>query len=138
MDPYHPTPPNWFQRNWKWFVPTGCLALLAAVALFAAAIIFGVGSIMQNSDVYKHSLEVAKKNKQVIEQIGNSIEENGMISGNISTTNYSGNALLDIPVKGSKGEGIIHVEAEKQNNIWTYSTLDFYPEHSSKSINLLE
>ena len=129
---------NWFERNWKWFVPTGCLALIAVVVVFATVIILGISSVMHNSDVYQHSMETAKKNKQVVELIGNTIEEDEMVSGSINTSGHSGNALLDISVKGSKGKGLIHVQAEKQNDIWTYSKLNFYPEGSSQPINLLE
>lgn len=129
---------SWFQRNKKWFIPTGCLAAIAVIALFAAVIIFGISSVMHSSDVYQHSMKAAKSNKEVTELIGNTIEEDGMISGSINTSGHSGNALLDIPVKGSKGKGLIHVQAEKQNDIWTYSTLNFYPEGSSQPINLLK
>ncbi len=128
---------NWFQRNWKWFVPTGCLSLIVIAVLFGLAVFKGVTSIMKESDVYKHSMEVARKDKNVIEKIGNNIDSDGMMSGNISTTNYSGEAFMDIPIKGSKGEGLLHVEAEKQNNIWTYQTLDFYPKGSTDAIDLL-
>jgi hypothetical protein len=139
MENYYPNQhKNWFERNWKWFVPTGCLTLIVIIALFATAVFFGVTSIMKNSDVYQHGMAVAQKNKYVVEKIGNNIQENGMSSGSINTSNDSGNALLDIPIKGSKGKGLLHIEAEKRNNTWTYGTIDFYPEGSSEPINLLD
>jgi len=34
-----PAPPsNWWSRNWKWFVPTGCLTLILLFSLFLALI----------------------------------------------------------------------------------------------------
>jgi hypothetical protein len=138
MDYYPPVPKNWFQRNWKWFVPTGCLGLIVLVALFATAVIFGVTSMMKSSDVYMHSMDVVQKNRQVIEKIGNHIKPDGVISGNISTSNNSGNAQLEIPVKGSKGAGSIHVIAQKESNIWVYRTMEFYISDSGETINLLE
>ena len=30
---------NWWDRNWKWFVPVGCLGALALVAVFVGAIL---------------------------------------------------------------------------------------------------
>jgi hypothetical protein len=115
-------------------IPSGCLSLI----LFVVLLFVAVFSMMKKSDVYQHSMEVAQKNEQVIEKIGNQIESDGMISGNISTTNYSGNAQLDIPIKGTKGTGLLHVIAVKQNNIWTYHTLEFYKKDSDAPINLLD
>ncbi|MCF6133288.1 cytochrome c oxidase assembly factor Coa1 family protein [Flavobacterium wongokense] len=139
MEDYYPVPPkNWFQRNWKWFVPTGCLSLIIVVVLFGIALFKGITSVMKDSDVYQHSISVAKKNKTVNEKIGTPLEDNGMISGSINTSGYSGSAQLDIPIKGKKGEGIIHVEAEKKNDIWIYHTLDFYTKGSVTPISLLE
>lgn len=139
MDDYYPhVRQNWFQRNWKWFVPTGCLSLIVIVVLFGIALFKGVTSMMKNSDVYVHAMEVVHKNKAVNEKIGMPIEENGMSSGSISTSNSSGSAFMEIPVKGPKGEGMIHVEAERINNVWTYEVIDFYPKGSTTPINLLE
>jgi hypothetical protein len=57
------TPPqrtNWWERNWKWFVPTGCLGML----LFAAGLVLVVISIafgaLKSSDAYKVALAKAK------------------------------------------------------------------------------
>lgn len=141
MENYYPyTEPrkNWFQRNWKWFVPTGCLTLLIIAGLVITGIYFGVTSIMKDSDVYRHSFEVTQKNPQVIEKIGTPIEADGMINGTISTTNSSGEAAFDIPVKGPKGKGKIHVVAYKEHNVWLYTTLLFTKEGSFENIDLLE
>lgn len=138
MKDYYAPNKNWFQRNWKWFVPSGCLGLIVIFVLLALGIFAGVNSAMKSSDVYKHSMEVSARNKQVINEIGTGLENDEMISGSISTTNYSGEASMDIPVKGSKGKGLIHVETKMQNKIWTYHVLNFYPEGSTEPINLLE
>ena len=139
MENYYPMPKkNWFQRNWKWFVPTGCLTLLIIFGLLITSIVFGVTSMMKNSDVYKHSLEVAQKDPQLIEIIGTNIKNDGLVSGNISIRNSSGDAELDIPIKGSKGNGIIHVVAYKEAGAWVYTTLIFDKKGSHERIDLLE
>src|SRR4051812_38785428 len=91
---------SWWARNWKWFVPTGCLSIIVVMVLFGLAIFTGVSSMMKNSDVYIHTMDVTQKSTLVIAQLGKHIETDGMTSGNISTTNYSGNADLTIPLKG--------------------------------------
>ncbi|MGC4040055.1 MAG: cytochrome c oxidase assembly factor Coa1 family protein [Flavobacterium sp.] len=140
MENYYPYPQprkNWFQRNWKWFVPTGCLTLIIIAGLVITGIYFGVTSFMKDSDVYKHSLEAAQKNPQVIQQIGNPVEAGEMITGNISTSGTSGEADLDIPVQGPKGKGTIHVVAYKEHNVWLYTTLLFNKEGSYENVDLL-
>ncbi|HEV2762364.1 MAG TPA: hypothetical protein VGV38_05155, partial [Pyrinomonadaceae bacterium] len=49
-----PGPPrkNWWGRNWKWVVPTGCLGLLVGVGLFVAAIVFIALSAVKATEVY--------------------------------------------------------------------------------------
>jgi hypothetical protein len=35
--------PNWWSRNWKWFVPVGCLSLILLFCAFIA-VVFGAAS----------------------------------------------------------------------------------------------
>jgi hypothetical protein len=128
---------NWWDRNWKWFVPTGCLSLLVLFGLFIAGIFFGVTSIMENSDAYKESMVAVKHNKILIEKLGNPIETDGMISGSINTTNNSGNCNLEIPLKGPKGKGTLFVVGEKRGK-WKYSEVTVYIEKTQEEIDLLQ
>lgn len=128
---------NWWDRNWKWFVPTGCLSLLILFGLFIAGIFFGVTSMMTNSDAYKESLAAAQHNKIVIEKLGQPIETDGMISGSIQTHNDSGNCDLQIPLKGPKGKGTLFVVAEKRGK-WKFSEMSVYIEKTAEEIDLLQ
>jgi hypothetical protein len=129
---------SWWSRNWKWLVPSGCLTLLVLFGLFIGSIFYGVTSVMKNSDVYVHSLTLAKENEKVTSLIGKSIDADGMTTGNISTTNDSGEADLTYSVKGTKGKGSIHVIAHKENNVWNYELIEFNADGSNQKINLLE
>ncbi|MCP2026184.1 hypothetical protein L1276_001324 [Flavobacterium sp. HSC-32F16] len=135
-DHYQPQP-NWWDRNWKWFVPTGCLSLLVIAGLFIAGLYFGITSIMKDSDAYKESMAAVQNNKLVIEKLGSPIETDGMISGNINTTNNTGECDLQIPLKGSKGKGTLFVVAEKRGK-WKYSELTVYIEKTEEEIDLLQ
>ena len=127
---------NWWDRNWKWFVPTGCLSLLVLFGLFIAGIFFGVTSMMKESDAYKGAMTELQHNKIVKEKLGNSIEADGMVSGNINIHNNTGNCDLQIPVKGSKGKGTLFVVAEKKGK-WKYSEMSVYIEATDEEIDLL-
>ncbi|OXG06160.1 cytochrome oxidase complex assembly protein 1 [Flavobacterium araucananum] len=128
---------SWWDRNWKWFVPTGCLSLIVIFALFIAGIFFGVTSMMKDSDAYKGAMTQVQNNKLVIEKLGNPIEDDGMTSGSINITNDSGNCDLQIPIKGPKGKATVFVVAEKRGT-WKYSQIIVYIKATKEEIDLLK
>ncbi|QOG01897.1 cytochrome c oxidase assembly factor Coa1 family protein [Flavobacterium sp. MDT1-60] len=135
-DNYTEVRKNWWDRNWKWFVPTGCLGLLVLFGLFIAGIFFGVTSMMKDSDAYKGAMTIAQHDKLVNDRLGTPIESDGMVSGNISINNDTGNCDLQIPIKGSKGKGTVFVVAEKKGK-WEYSELSVYINATEEQIDLL-
>jgi hypothetical protein len=128
---------NWWDRNWKWFVPTGCLGLIILFALFIGGIFLGVTSMINDSDAFKGAMTEVKHNKTVLEKLGNPIETDGMTSGSISTSNNSGNCDLQIPIKGPKGKGTLFVIATKRGN-WEYQELSVFVEKTKEKIDLLK
>lgn len=129
---------NWWGRNWKWFVPVGCLGTLVLFVCFTALIIFFVFGLIKSSDVYNDAIAKVKTNPSVQEIIGTPIEEGIFISGSIKTSGPSGNASISIPVSGPKGKGTIFVEAEKSAGQWTFSTLVLEIKETKQRIDLLE
>ena len=103
--------PNWWKRNWKWFVPLGCLSVTIFFVAFVASIILIVFSAIKSTDVYKHALARAKADPAVIEALGSPIKEGFLVSGNTNVNGASGEANLAIPVSGPKGNGTIYVAA---------------------------
>ena len=90
MDPYLSTSPqrtNWWGRNWKWFVPTGCLGILLLAASFVFVIICIVFSAMKSSDAYKIALAKAQADPRVVNALGFPITDGFFVSGK---TNVSG------------------------------------------------
>lgn len=128
---------NWWDRNWKWFVPTGCLSLIIIFGLFIGGIFFGITSMMKDSDAYKESMIAVKNNKLVVEKLGNPIETDGMISGSISTTNNTGECDLQIPLKGPKGKGTLFIIASKRGK-WKYEQMSVYIDKTDEEIDLLQ
>lgn len=136
-DDYVEVRKSWWERNWKWFVPTGCVSILLIFVLFIAGIFFGVTSMMTNSDAYKGAMTEAQKNKLVIEKLGSPIEDDGMTSGSINTTNNGGNCDLQIPIKGPKGKGTLFIVAEKRGK-WKYSEMTVFINSTKEEIDLLK
>ena len=115
--------PGWWSRNWKWFVPAGCLTLILLFCLFITLIFTIVMGSMKSSDAYKEAVAKARANPTVVEKLGTPIEEGYFVSGNINVQNDSGNADLQIPISGPKGKAVIHVVASKSAGKWEYSRL---------------
>lgn len=129
---------DWWGRNWKWFVPVGCLGSLIVFAGFLAMIFFFVFGLMKSSDPYKEALAMAKAHPIVQETLGTPIEAGLFTMGNISTSGPSGEADLSIPISGPYGGGTLFVTAEKAAGKWTYSALILELEDPVKRIDLLE
>jgi Cytochrome oxidase complex assembly protein 1 len=124
LPPVHSVPGrNWWLRNWKWFVPVGCLGTLTLFIAFLVSIAVIVFSAVKSTDVYKDALARAKAHPSVIEILGSPIKEGFLVSGNTNVNGASGEANLSIPISGPKGKGTIYVAANKSLGEWNYSGL---------------
>lgn len=139
MDPNTPPLParNWWSRNWKWFVPSGCLTILLLFAIFIFGIISFVFGIMKSTDVYKDTLAKVRAEPAVIEALGSPIKDGMFFSGSTNVNGASGEANLAIPISGSKGKGTIYVVAVKSAGLWNYTILAVEISETKKRIDLL-
>ena len=94
---------SWFGRNWLWFVPVGgCLTIILLFIFGIGALFFGVSEVLSNSTPYEYAVEQASNDSRVIEYLGKPIETAGIMRGNISIKNGSGEVDISIPLKGPK------------------------------------
>ena len=115
---------SWFSRNWLWFVPvSGCLLIILLFVFGIGAAIFGATKFITNSEPYEYAFERATTNELVIKSLGEPIEADGIMQGNISIKNNGGDADIKIPIKGPKGKASIVVKAKKYEGEWDYETL---------------
>ncbi len=137
--PYQPSPvpqPSWWQRNWKWFVPTGCFTLLVLIAVFVGLILLTVSGAMKSSDAYKTAVARAGAAPRVTNALGTPLTTGMFTTGSINVSGPVGNANLAIPISGPKGKGTIYVVADKAAGQWKYSTLTVGVEKSGEQIEL--
>lgn len=128
---------NWWGRNWKWFVPVGCLGLIVISIGFVTIIFFLVFSLIKSSDVYKEAIAIAEAHPLVQEAIGTPIEAGTFVSGNINTSGPSGEADLAIPISGPNGKGTIYAVAVKSAGQWDFSTLVVEIKETGERLELL-
>jgi hypothetical protein len=129
--------PNWWKRNWKWFVPLGCVSIAVLSVVFVGSIVLIVFGAVKSSDVYKDALARAKTHPAVIEALGSPVTEGLLLSGNTNVNGASGEANLSIPVSGPKGKGTIYVAATKSLGQWNYSGLVLEIARTHQRIDLL-
>ena len=129
---------NWWKRNWKWFVPMGCLTMALLFLAFVGSILVVVFSAMKSTDVYKEALARAKADPAVIEALGSPIKDGFLVSGNTNVNGASGESNLAIPISGPKGKGTIYLSANKSLGQWNYSGLVVEVGQTHERIDLLQ
>jgi hypothetical protein len=128
---------NWWNRNWKWFVPVGCLGAIVLLVGFGAMIVFLAFGFVKSSESYKQAVAIAKTNSAVMEALGSPIKEGLLFAGNINISGSSGEADLAIPISGPKGKAILYAVATKSAGKWTFSTLEVAIKASGERIDIL-
>jgi hypothetical protein len=129
---------TWLQRNWKWFVPTACLAAVALFLGSVALIVAIVFGFMKKSDAYSGALARVKESPAVVELLGTPISEGWFVTGNINVSGSSGQAELAIPISGPKAKATVYVEAQKKLGQWHFDGLVVQIEGTEKRIDILE
>ena len=130
--------PNWWKRNWKWFVPLGCLTVALMFLLFVGSILVIVFSAMKSTDVYREALARAKSDPALIEALGSPIKDGFLFSGNTNVNGASGESNLSIPISGPKGKATVYVSAKKLLGRWNYSGLVVEIGRTHQRIDLLQ
>jgi hypothetical protein len=138
--PMQPAAPRkgWWARNWKWFVPTGCMTIIVLFAAFIGGILTLVAGTMKSSDAYKQALARVQADPQVADKLGRPLTPGWFISGSVNVNGDSGDANLAIPISGPKGKGKVYAEAKKSAGLWQFDTLQVEVEGQPGRIDLLQ
>ncbi len=131
---------GWFSRNLWWLLPTAFLVMVLPCGC-CGGIFWWVISSIKSSEPYRMALERVRTDREVIEQLGEPVEEAGWIpTGNFSyqTNNgvTSGRASFDFSVSGPKGSARVHAEAACRNGKWGFRVLEVTPASGGQTISL--
>jgi hypothetical protein len=127
---------GWWARNWKWFVPTGCLVMVLLVVALVAGTFTMVMGMMRGSDAYDEAMRAARANPALVAAIGTPIEEGSLVSGAYEDNGATGKASLAIPVTGPRGNATIYIEGAKSAGEWRYDVLVAEVEATKERIEL--
>jgi hypothetical protein len=128
---------NWWERNWKWFVPVGCLVVVLIGAALVVGLVVFVFGMFKHNGAYVDAVHAAEANPVVAAELGSPVEEGFMASGNINENGASGHADMAIPLTGPRGKAMVYVVADKSAGRWKFATLVAEIERTHQRIDLL-
>ncbi len=122
----HDSPSSSQSSRLAWvFLGLGCLVptIVCGGCLAMGGLgIFGVASLLKNSEPYKTSLAAAEANPAIQDALGAPLS-GSFPQGNINLNNQEGEADLTYKLTGPNGQATIHVVGTRTNGQWTYSTM---------------
>jgi hypothetical protein len=119
------------QRRWAAW---GVVALLAGIA-FTALFVFGVFSLLKDSEAYKLAQQRLDADARIAEIVGRPVST-GFPMGQIQTSGPRGSASLSFRVQGPQGKGTVFVEAVKDLGAWKIDRMVFEEEGTGRRIDL--
>lgn len=136
--PLHSAAPtrNWWERNWKWFLPTLLVTGLLCFTGFCVLLFGMINSMMKSSEPYQTAMQRAQAQPQVIAALGEPIKAGYFIQGNIGTQGSRGSADLAIPLSGPRGEATLYVVGEQTAGQWHYELMVVRVDGQDRAIEL--
>jgi hypothetical protein len=128
---------NWWDRNWKWFLPLVIIAPALCCGGGVASLVFGLASAMKSAPPYVASLEQVQGDTRVQAALGTPITAGSFVSGNLSTNNNSGTADFSYQVSGPNGSATVTFDAQQTNSVWTFNQLDVVIDDTGERIDLV-
>lgn len=119
---------NWFQRNWLWAVPSGCMAVLLCCTLTIGGIFAVVSTTIRNSEVFTQAMQTLESDPRAVDALGSPMEAGWLVQGNVSTELRNGvqqgSADLSVPISGPNGSGQLIISAQDFGSGWEYGQLE--------------
>ncbi len=128
---------GWWNRNWYWALPGGCLGCLGLVLGSCVVMVGGLVGSLRGSTPFDEAVARARADARVIEALGQPIRTRWMISGNLQLSDRDGEADFVVPVSGPKNQGELRVDAVRRNEVWTFRRLELLVDDQADPIDLL-
>ncbi len=129
---------NWWNRNWKWALPTGgCLTLIICFVVFA----FYVGAKVFKSTSLLAFIEVVQevqKSPELEDALGKPIKMDDLENSDYEPEENQKHFELSFELEGSKADGLLEVIADKEGDSWKYSKFIVTIEDTGEVIDLIE
>ena len=133
---------SWWNRNWRWFLPTFLFLLLFGFLLGSTidGNITDIAHAYSDNSLYEKAIEKAKSNKRVLEVLGEiePIDKLAFFEGNAVYSNNNNSVALSIRIKGTKGKGKMDISAERNGTKWNYQKINIRIKEPKEEIQILK
>ncbi|MAW95775.1 MULTISPECIES: cytochrome c oxidase assembly factor Coa1 family protein [unclassified Leeuwenhoekiella] len=137
MNELETEPRSWWSRNWKWVVPLGgCFTIIIGGILLLGTAIFGFFSSVKSSTGADEILLMAQTNPQVIEALGEPIEEDGIGSYSVKINNGHKTSEVTLPISGPKSSATLNVKSSGEDDNRVYEVFEIYVDETGETIDL--
>lgn len=109
-----------------------------AFACFIVALVFGLAALMRSSEAYTSGLATAQADARVVALLGEPVEGGLLVMGSLQTSGEAGEAMIEFPLDGPRGEARLHVEGRRRGGRWTWERMEVVPEGDGPVIDLLQ
>ncbi|MEM5566423.1 cytochrome c oxidase assembly factor Coa1 family protein [Psychroserpens sp. AS72] len=118
---------NWWQRNWKWIIPSTVIMFGLFVFFF-----YGLGGAATDiskayaeKDVYNNAFKKVKTNNKASEVLGElqPIDNLAILEGSVHYSNKNKTFKSSTRIVGSKASGKLDIIADKVDDVWVYKLI---------------
>ncbi len=120
------------QRTWG-IVGFG---IFASMILLFTGLIFLVGNMLKG-EAYEKSLQKVISNPEIIQTLGQPIEQTGFVMGSFNTNAARGYTAISYSISGPKGSATVYVEAVKNIGPWELKKVLVHIPKSNRNIVIL-
>jgi hypothetical protein len=135
---------NWWNTNWKWFLPASLLLFLLLLVFFLTSgnggNITTIAQTYADDSLYQKAIEKANTNKRVLSIIGKiePLDKLAILEGDAIYSNNNNSVLLSTRIKGSKGKARMDISAKKSGTAWEYKAINIRIKHPKEEIQIIK
>ncbi|PTM04720.1 MAG: hypothetical protein DA407_12850 [Bacteroidetes bacterium] len=137
---------TWWQKNWKWSVPTSVVFIIIIVSIFLS----GFGDTLGNyskaysdSKLYNDAIKIVRENNRVKETLGHIEDINNMtiLNGYVEYADDNSSVKTTIKVSGEHGKAMLDIFAHLINDTWSFDALNIRiknPPENKETIEIIK
>ena len=134
---------SWFAENWKWVAPLLTLLVICIYAVSTTKVGEGIATVAKaynDVPLYEEALEKVKKNKQIVNVLGEiePIDNFAILEGTTFYSNNNNSIKTSIRIVGDKSRGKLDISADKENSQWVYKKIVVRVRDPKQTIIVLE
>ena len=132
-------PPNWLERNWRWFVPTLVISVFVCFAAMWCAVSYTICRMTTSTDVYQLAVAEVQSNALAKVALGEPVSPKWRgVTGHIDEAGTGGHADMEIGFAGSKQDGMIYLQAHRKMGEWHFDYLVLQTKGTHERITLVD